>query len=233
MSRAENLYHLQQIDSQIDRHTKRLLEIQSILEDDRAVNAAKSRNQKAEAALQETRKNLQEAKNSVHTQRDKIKQSEERLYSGKVTNPKELEDIQNEIDALKRYLEVLEERQLEEMMALDEVQEAFDAAQLELSEAIAAGEARNAGLITERRGIEKDLTGLRENREQQRTAIDEHDLQIYEQLRGKRAGVAVAKVQDRNCAACGSTLGTANYQQARSPSKITQCETCERILFAE
>jgi len=44
--------------------------------------------------------------------------------------------------------------------------------------------------------------------------------------------VAVAGVQDRNCAACGSTLGTANHQLARSPSKMTQCQTCERILFA-
>lgn len=233
MSRAENLFCLQEIDSQIDSHNKRLREIQSILEDDRAVQAAKAKSQAVKDNLEETRKELQNARNEVQGQRTKIRQSEDRLYSGSVDNPKELEDIQNEIEALKRYLEVLEERQLEEMMALDEVQEICNEAQEQLAKAVTEGETRNAELIKEKGKLEKNLTNLISKREGQVSTINSDDLQLYEKLRSKRAGVAVAGVQDRNCAACGSTLGTANYQAARSPSKITQCETCERILFAE
>ena len=179
------------------------------------------------------KKKLQLARTEVQSQRTKIKQSEDRLYSGKVVNPKELEDIQDEIGALKRYLEVLEENQLEEMMELDEVQERYDTAQSHLEQAISNGEARNTELLKEKTSIETNISALKEKREQQISGIAAEDLQHYEKLRSKRAGVAVASVQDRNCAACGSTLGTAKYQQARSPSKLVQCETCERILFAE
>ncbi len=233
MSRAQHLFHLQETDSQIDKHNKRLMEIQAIIEDDSVVKAAKAKSQSAKETLETTQKILQNARNEVQTQRTKIKQSEDRLYSGGIANPKELEDIQNEIEALKRYLEILEERQLEEMMSLDEVQGSFDEAQEKLAQAIAEGEARNAELINEKGEIEKNLTNLITKRESQVSTIETDDMQLYEKLRSKRAGVAVAGVQDRNCAACGSTLGTANHQQARSPSKITQCETCERILFAE
>jgi uncharacterized protein len=231
MSRAENLYHLQQTDSQIDRHNKRLEEIRISIEDDRAVSQARTKEQAADETVQKTKKDLAQAREQVQNQRTKIKQSEEKLYSGTVANPKELGDIQSEVAALKRHLELLEENQLEEMMALDEVQEKYNIVEKELSEAVTDGENRNQDLLKEKTAIESDLKELGLKREGQSTIISDEDFQLYEKLRVKRAGVAVAGVQDRNCAACGSTLGTANYQVARSPSKLTQCQTCERILF--
>jgi predicted nucleic acid-binding Zn-ribbon protein len=233
MSRAEKLYYLQQTDSQLDQHSNRLREIQVILEDDQAIKEAREIFEATEKTLAQTQKDLRIAKNNVQDQRAKIKQSEDRLYSGKVSNPKELEDIQKEVAALKRYLEVIEERQLEVMMTLDDAQEEFDRAQELLDQAIAAGDTRNEALINEMNRIEANVDALQAKREKQISEVATDDMQLYEKLRRKRAGVAVASVQDRNCAACGSTLGTASYQQARSPSKITQCETCERILYAE
>ncbi|MFN2235225.1 MAG: C4-type zinc ribbon domain-containing protein [Anaerolineales bacterium] len=47
-----------------------------------------------------------------------------------------------------------------------------------------------------------------------------------------RAGVAVAKVEDRACKACGSTLTASLNQAARSPSQIVFCDSCGRILYA-
>jgi uncharacterized protein len=232
MSRAENLYHLQQTDSQIDRHNKRLEEIRIGIADDRAVSQARAKEQAADETLLKTKKDLAQAREQVQSQRTKIKESEDKLYSGTVANPKELGDIQSEAAALKRHLDVLEENQLEEMMALDEVQEKYNIAEKELSETIADGENRNQDLIKEKTAIEIDLDELASKREGQSAIIPDEDLQLYEKLRVKRAGVGVAGVQDRNCAACGSTLGTANFQLARSPSKLTQCETCERILFS-
>ena len=233
MGRSENLYHIQRIDSQIDGHNRRLAEIRSILEDNRLVKNAKNQLDIAQEILSTQQKNLRSKRAAVHDQRAKIEDSEQRLYSGKVSNPKELEDIQNEVAALKRYLDMLEESQLEAMLEVDEAQDGFDSAQSQYNQALAEAEYRNAELLKEKSEIEGIVVELRDKRQTQSTGIDENDLSLYEGVRAKRAGVGVAKVQDRTCTACGSTLASAIYQQSRSPTKITHCDTCERILYAE
>ncbi len=233
MGRSENLYHLQRIDSQIDDHNRRLGEIQSILEDDRLVKNAKNEFDTAQEKLSQQQKNLRSKRAAVQDQRAKIEESEKRLYSGTVSNPKELKDIQDEVAALKRYLDVLEENQLEAMLEVDEAQEGFDTAQSTLDQALADAESRNAELLKEKTEIDGVVADLRDSRQTQITGIDENDLSLYEGVRSQRAGVGVAKVQDRTCTACGSTLASAIYQQSRSPTKITHCDTCERILYAE
>jgi len=233
MSRSENLYYLQRIDSKIDEHHRRLNEIKAILDDNRTIKAAKATAASADQLLQEANKNLRTAKAHVQDQREKIKLSETRLYSGSVSNPKELEDIQNEVAALKRYLDMVEERQLESMLAADEAQENSAGAQNQLDKALAESSKRNTNLLEEKSVIDASVAELEIQRQDQASVIDADDLNLYEIFRSKRAGVAVAKVQERNCTACGSTLASAKYQQARSPSKISHCESCERILYAE
>ena len=233
MGRSENLYHLQRIDSQLDEHQRRLKQIKTILNDDRIVRAAKADTDSVEGQLAEAQKQLLSAKAHVQNQRARIKESETTLYSGSVRNPKELTDIQNEVAALKRYLDIVEERQLESMLEVDAAQEKLADAQARLDRALADSESRNAELIEEKSSIDAAVAKLDLERQNQVSEISADDRALYEKLRAKRAGVAVAKVQDRNCTACGSTLASALYQQARSPSKISHCDTCERILYAE
>ncbi len=233
MSRPKSLYDLQQIDSQLDSYAARLGEIEAQLADDQAVQTALAEAEAAEQALEEAQKALRLAEQAVKDQYLKIKQSQDRLYSGKVTNPKELEDIQNEIDALKRYREVLEERLLEAMLVADEAEENYHQAQDQLESARAQRSQKVAKLKGEKKQIEQQVAQLGEKRGNQIANIDEADLETYEKLRVKRGGVAVAKVANQGCSACGATLGTAAYQDARSPSQVTFCETCGRILFTE
>jgi predicted nucleic acid-binding Zn-ribbon protein len=233
MNRSENLYSLQRIDSKLDEHHRRLKVIQTILEDDREINAARATADSADLALKEATKNFRNAKAVVQEQRDKIELSESRLYSGSVSNPKELEDIQNEVTALNRYLDVVEERQLETMLSVDEAQEVYDEAHNQLAVVLANNESKHADLLEEKSEVESAVVKIEGQRKIQLNEIEAGDLEFYEDLRLKRAGVAVAKVQDRNCTACGSTLASAMYQQARSPSKIIICDSCGRILYAE
>lgn len=233
MSRPKSLYDLQQIDSQLDSYAVRLGEIEAELADDHAVQAALAKAEAAEQDLQEAEKALRLAEQAVQDQDYKIKQSQNRLYSGSVTNPKELEDIQNEVEALKRYREVLEERLLEAMLVVDDAEERYDQAQDQLEHARAQRSQKEAKLKGEKAQIEKHAAQLEEQRKNQIAGISEADLETYKKIRLKRGGVAVAKVDNQGCSACGATLGTAAYQAARSPSQLTFCDTCGRILFTE
>ncbi len=113
---------MQQIDARIDKIRSRLEEIETALSDNKVVRRAEAKTARTLKALEETRKTLKHAEQEVQAQRVKIEQNQAVLYGGKVRNPKELQDLQNEAEALKRYLSVLEDRQLEAMLQVDEAE---------------------------------------------------------------------------------------------------------------
>jgi len=203
MSRSRNLYALQQIDSRLDQYQKRSHEIARILADNSAVKQAQAQADKAQRILAEAQKELRSAETKVKNQRIKIGQNEANLYSGKIRNPKELQSLQDEVAALKRFLSILEDRQLEAMLHVDDMAEKNDAAQAALSTAQKAAQKLNSNLTAEKEKIEADKARLMAKRESSLPSIAPDDLKNYDQLRKQRAGVAVSKVNDRACFACG------------------------------
>jgi predicted nucleic acid-binding Zn-ribbon protein len=232
MSAPFKLFRLQQIDSQLDRVRARLREIQIALNEDSAVRAAQRQAGSSEQQLQGMLQTLHRAEQEVQAQRIKIEQTEASLYGGKIRNPKELQDLQNESAALKRYLSVLEDRQLDAMLAVEEAENAHSAAAANLERVRNQAAAQNASLEAEQTALLKDVERQEAERRTIAGSIPTPELRIYEQLRTTRSGVAVAIVTDRACAACGSTLSSALLSAARNPNQFTRCTTCGRILYA-
>jgi len=231
MSQSFKLYRLQQMDSQLDRIRTRLQEIDTILNDNTNIQAAEEQVQNAEAALEGSKKTLHKAEELVKSQNLKIEQTEATLYGGKVHNPKELQDLQHETDALKRYLTVLDDRLLEAMILQDEMLSTYQTAVASLERVRFDNQALHSKVKEEQRLLlhEKDL--LESERGAAARSIEAKDLLVYEQLRKQRRGVAVSAVADRNCSACGTTLSAAQLHSARSPNQLTRCESCGRILY--
>lgn len=232
MSQTFKLYRLQQIDSQLDHYRQRLNEVIAAIQNEEAVQQAVAKFNLADKEWQAARKALQLAEQAVRDQRIKIEQVEATLYSGKVHVPKELQDMQNEVAALKRYRSVLEDRLLEAMITEEEKQAIQQTAMQELEIVKRQADAQKIDLVNEQNRLQRDLAHLEDERRAVSVSIPDPDLQLYEQLRKQRAGVAVAKVSDRACSACGSILSTALLASARTPSQMARCETCGRILYA-
>ena len=104
MSATFHLYRLQQVDSQIDKVEKRLDEIQRIIDDNRELKRAKIGVKKEEEAHKKTAVALKKAENNVKAQHIQIEQTEAMLYGGSIINPKEVQDLQNKAESLKRHL---------------------------------------------------------------------------------------------------------------------------------
>jgi predicted nucleic acid-binding Zn-ribbon protein len=232
MSRSGNLNNLQQVDSQIDQLQARLREIELILANNEELSRVASTAQEAETKYIESQKILRSAETKVKNQRLKISQNEATLYSGKINNPKELQDLHEEAAALKRFLDVLEERQLEAMLILDEVAEEHKKAVDDLHLVQVRTEALKGELLAETVEIDSLIENLQTQRQHHSSALSEEENQLYDRLRQQKGGIAVARVYEQACSACGATLTAALFQKARSPSQITHCETCGRILFA-
>jgi predicted nucleic acid-binding Zn-ribbon protein len=231
MNQAFQLFRLQQVDTQLDQATARLREIEAILKDDTAVREADETLATATKALEGAQKELRRAEENAKTQRQKIKHTDDQLYGGKVQNPKELQDLQRESESLSRYLEVLEERQLEAMMLVDELNETFQAAENALKDVHAHRIEAHAALNGEKSQIRNQARQWLTERQMMANLIPPDGLSHYDQLRKRRAGVAVAKATDRSCSACGSLLSTSYYQAALSSSQLVHCDNCGRILY--
>ena len=226
------LYRLQQVDRQIDRAQSQLDAIRKTLENDAELRAALAGIDAAQAEQQHAKHVLQLAEAEAQAQQIKIEQAESRLYGGQVHNPKELQDLQNDVASLKRHLAALEERELEAMSKAESVESQLEHAKVELENLQSRLGNQHQQLLSEQSVLTKDLERLREEREATANPVDHSILEQYESLRAKRRGIAVTEVNDNACSACGTTLTAAIQQNARSTARLVNCPSCGRILYA-
>ena len=232
MNQSSVLYRLQQIDSQLDHAKNRLHEVEVALNENTALINAQQMVTSANADLSVELKKLRNAEDAVKDVRIKIEQTESTLYGGKVHNPKELQDLQNEAAALKRRLTDLEDRQLESMLSSEDAENKVKSAINKMNDINSQIIEQNAQLSGEKTQLLNQIDRLEAERKPALVPIQNNDLILYEQLRKMRNGVAVVKVSAKACTACGTTLTAALIQSTQSPGQLIRCPTCGRILYS-
>ncbi len=231
MSQISVLYRLQQIDSQLDSVRSALQVIERKLSDDAAMRTAQQAVADLEQKHQLEAKSLRAAENKSYDTRVKIELSEASLYGGKIRNPKELQDLQNEIASLKRLISTLEDNELEAMMAVEESEANLARANASLKETEGKQSEQNASLNGEKTKFTTQVERLESERIATLASIPTEDLALYEQLRKTRNGVAVVKISTRTCTACGTTLTAALVQSVQTTEQLIRCPSCGRILY--
>ncbi len=231
MSRSKTLYQLQQYDSGIDQAVKRIQAIELILSDTKEFDIALKKKEEHNNILDEKRKTLKSTEHNVEDQNQKIAQNQNKLYSGAITNPKDLEDLQLESTSLLKYLSVLEERQLEAMLEFDQAQVNYDQISAQVEEISLKKQTESEILSAEKSDLESTISTLQDDRSTLLTDTDLLELPIYEALRKSSGGIAVTLMINSSCSSCGSNIPSAIEQEARSPTKLSFCPACKRILY--
>lgn len=232
MSLSFHLFQLQKLDTQVSSATSRIAEINRLLAQNEPLVQAQSHLDSAADRLKTARAKLREVEISVHNKRIKAEQSEAVLYGGTVKNPKELQDLQTEIAALKRAIGQLEDSQLELMVAVEEAEQNFRGDEAQLNHVKAEQAGQSASLLGETSTLQALLGRLEVERKALVSQINPALLDTYTQLRATKRGLAVVPVEDDCCTACGSTLTAAEIQAARSSTRLVYCPMCGRILYS-
>jgi len=230
MGRSKILYQVQQYDTQIDNASKRIQAINAKLSDNKLLNQALETQNQLEKTLATKKKVLSTAETAVEDHALKIDQNQKKLYGGLIKNPKDLEDLQLESESLNKYLAVLEERQLEAMLEMEEAQKNYRTASTEVDAITAEMEAQHADLLAEREGLEKTISQETKQKGIFLSSNDIPDLTTYDRLRLSSGQIAVTLMISDSCASCGANIPSAIAQEARSPLKLAFCPTCNRIL---
>lgn len=232
MSAALGLYRLQQVDSKIDGIQARRQWIRETLQNDVKLQAATQASVAADNKSKDAARALKQTETEVEKQRIKIEQTESSLYSGRVQNPKELQDLQKDIASLKKHLETLEERELEAMLVAETAEHELQSAKTDLERIQTNVNEQNRDLSKENEALEKDLEQLEHERQAILSGLAAPAIATYDQIRKQRRGIAVTIISDSACAACGTTLTLSLQQSARSANQLFTCPTCGRILYA-
>ncbi len=165
--------------------------------------------------------------------KDRVNQLEERLYSGAITNVKELQAIESEHSmARKQYVTV--EQGLGPALAMaTEAKGRHEALKAQLEQADAAWKAAEAELKAKRDQMSNDVAGVSKKRALAAAGIPPKSLASYESLLSRKAGVAVVRVERGVCQGCRVKLPVKELAGMRVANGLVSCSSCGRILLTE
>ncbi|MGQ0603727.1 MAG: zinc ribbon domain-containing protein [Anaerolineales bacterium] len=233
MSRVSALFRLQTIDLELDAARARLVEIERALASNPAVQAARAAVAQAEAQNHITAAALRIIELDNGSLTEKIREVEGRLYGGAIRNPKELSDLQADVDSLKRRLATGEDQQLTAIESAETAEAALAAATAALRAAEAEAARSDAALTAEREALQSRTGKLEGEREAASISIPAADRQLYERLKPAKHGRPLSRMESEVCAACGIEPTTLMMQSIRRGAELVRCTGCDRILYTE
>lgn len=230
---GKTLYELQGVDLSLRKHRKRLSEITIELDNHAPVRKARRIVEMAEAIVKPLQTDLRDLELQVQTTAQKREASEKRLYSGAVSNPKELQDIEQNIASLKRRSGELEDRQLELMLEIETAEDRLTSANNNLQTVIEEAAASNQDLLSEKDRLESEIASLKAQRDTITAGLEQSQLDLYTEMQSKMAFRPIATLDDeQTCSICGVQQTTVHAQAIRQSDELMRCTSCKRILIA-
>jgi uncharacterized protein len=224
------LYQLQEIDLAADSLKEKVSGVEAELASD-PLAPERAAIAKRQSGLRDLQHELRENTAKVDDLTAKIKVLEERLYSGRVTSPKELTTLQKDVELVRGHRLPLEDRSLELMEAVEEAEMAISAAETALQRHKEALEANRRDLVAQLKKLGGELTDLELRRAALVPGIPS-DVQIQYQALRKQKGKAIARVEQATCRGCGIAITPAWLHRART-GEVVRCTNCNRILYLE
>ncbi|MBU1672670.1 MAG: hypothetical protein KKF41_09595 [Actinobacteria bacterium] len=161
----------------------------------------------------------------------KVKVEEQKLFSGTIMNPKELQAIQAEIFSLRKKRDEMETEDLELMEETDRL--AAEAAELKAKvETTESSEALAKSVYEkELEELELEIAGLEGERDARKLKLDEETIAEYEKLLAGKAGLAVVKIQKgASCGGCHIQFSATQIDQYEHGEGVWRCQYCRRML---
>jgi predicted nucleic acid-binding Zn-ribbon protein len=226
---TKQLYELQELDTAIE-HTQQTLNLKNSQLGKRDVlDIALTHLTAEQKNLEGLKHQRREAEAELDDTTSKISEAEKQLYGGRITNSKELANLQHEVNTLKDINDQLETKALEVIDRMEAAEKTVAAAAADLQKLEMEWQQQQKQLAADIELLKKTLTDLAEKRRQLVSQIESPAIKLYERVRQQKKQ-AVAKVEQGICRACRISISASTLQKARSGQPV-QCGSCGRILF--
>jgi len=186
----------------------------------------------SEMILSDLQREALKAEGDVEVVRQRVAKDEEMLNSGVINDPKQLSNLQHELESLaKRQLD-LEDVELEVMERVEGAKAAVQLLAQQKLDFSTQLESVSNELDSELAALAVDLADVQVERENLAAAIPAEFLALYERIRKGHQGMGAAKLHRGQCEGCRLTIPPQelNAIKAASPDAVIQCEECRCIL---
>jgi predicted nucleic acid-binding Zn-ribbon protein len=229
------LLDLQAVDSALSRLAHRratLTELAEIERGDKRLAALRDDLVRAETRISDLDREQRRLEADVDQVRQRAVRDQQRMASGAIGSPKELESLQHEVDTLARRQSELEDKVLDVMERHEGVDSELAALRSQMDEAVAERDRAVSGRDSAYAEIDAATDSAEAERGRIAAEIPEDLLALYERIRGSAGGVGAAPLRQRRCEGCRLELAGTELTAARNapPDEVLRCENCRRIM---
>jgi len=227
------LFEIQKIDLDLRSLESRIKSLNNELIDNTKIEVAETKFNEAATKHANTEKESAEIDYKINDFKNKRQQLNSSLYSGKIQNSRELQDLQNEIESITQNISRLEDLLIQKWDEIEKYKSEKLLYQSELNTIKDTIISRKEEIKTVLDQLNKDINRLHIQRKGVQDQVSSPFLGIYNRLVASKKGVAIIKITDSYCSACGTSLTPSDCQNAKVHSQIIYCSNCGRIIYAD
>lgn len=233
MDEGATLLRLQETDIEIRRGEKQLDELpvkRKIIDTRHKTKDVQALKAKAEHLVARLERAISRNEDETSQVSEKLEAEQAKVMSGDVTNPKEVQHITREMDALRRRREKLEMEDLELMERLEKSKLQVGKVEVALQQLATQEATLTEKFRAEGGEIQGTIEKLKAQRETLARSLSPQLLERYESVREAKGGVGAATLAGPACTACHMELPAQRLEELLAGPRIAVCPACRRLL---
>lgn len=229
MSLAKRVFELQQVETSIQSKRKQLEEINFALNHNEVYEQAKAALDTAWDEQRAREKQYKDLDAEAEEVRVAIQHINDKLYGGKIKNPKELVGYEQEAGMFKANLSAKDDILLDLMEKIDAAKIRIRKLEGQCGAAENEWKGQKVTLVQQADQVKEELAASQKKYDEIFAAVDRATLSTYEGIKSRK-GQGVVRVEQGRCLGCRVTLSISELQRVRGNDIVT-CSNCGRILY--
>ncbi|MEO0088564.1 MAG: C4-type zinc ribbon domain-containing protein [candidate division WOR-3 bacterium] len=223
------LWELQQVDNEIDYLSKKANQIPEKIKGLNLYLEQKVKDlEQKKADVINYKKEYKLAEVDLKTCEEKIAQYQIQLYSAKTNE--QYKAFLKEIESQKKLKSEIEDRMIELLEKIESNEEDIKQKEKEIEIIKKDTQKKIEELKGEEEKIKEEIRKREERRKELIMALPTNYYSIYEKIKQRRNGIAVAKIENETCSICFNPIPPQIIIEIRKNEKIHYCDYCGRIL---
>jgi len=226
----KHLIELQQVDLRLRHLTYQIEEFPSQLAAlDAQLRRAQQAQQDRRDRLTQSIKDRKKFELEAQALEEKIRKYKDQIYE--VKSNEAYRALQHEIEEAEQEKRQWEDRELEVMIAAEQLEKEVKEGEQQLKQVEAELAQARQQAEAEQRAREAEAGELGQRRQQLRVSISEETLETYDRIARIHDGIALAEAREEICQVCLVRIRPQVFSELKHNDQIILCDSCHRILY--